>query len=84
VFVLVKRVDVAPYTIDPQKHGRFDERQTVFMRRHWDKAATFYAHEYRENVTGIIAEGRSGYSRIDYARILASWTVHDCFGGAVS
>jgi len=54
------------------------------MRRHWDKTATFYAHEYRENVTDIIAEGRSGYSRIDYARILASWAVHDCFGGAFS
>jgi len=45
---------------------------------------TFYAHEYRENVTDIIAEDRSGYSRVDFARVLASWTVHDCFGGAFS
>jgi len=81
-FVLVKRVDVAPYQIDPQTHGRFDERQTVFVRRYWDKAASFYAHEYRENVTDIIAAGRPGYSQIDFARILAAWTVHDCFGGA--
>jgi len=84
VIVLAKRVDVAPYTIDPQRYGRFDERQTVFMRRHWDKAASFYAHEYRENVIDIIAEGRIGYSRVDFARILASWTVHDCFGSAFS
>ena len=81
---MIKQLDHPPYGIDPEKHRRFDERQTVFMRRLWDKTASYYGHEYRENVTDIIEEDRPGYSRVDYARILAAWTVHDCFGGAFS
>jgi epoxyqueuosine reductase len=72
------------YTIDPAKHGRFDERQTVFMRRHWDHDASFFEAEYRGGAAARIATGEPGYSRIDFARVLASWTVHDCFGGAFS
>jgi len=81
---LIRQLDAPLYTIDLQEHGRFDERQTVLMRRFWDKDARFYGHEYRENAADIIAEDRPGYSRVDFARILASWTVHDCFGGAFS
>ncbi len=72
------------YTIDPAAHGRFDERQTVFMRRHWDREASFFESEYRSGAAARIGSDEPGYSRIDFARILASWTVHDCFGGAFS
>ncbi|GAG32608.1 unnamed protein product, partial [marine sediment metagenome] len=33
------------YTIDSTQHGRFDERQTVFMRQHWDRDASFFETE---------------------------------------
>ena len=72
------------YTIDPARHGRFDERQTVFMRRHWDCDASFFETDYRCGAATRIGAGEPGYSRIDFARLLASWTVHDCFGGAFS
>jgi epoxyqueuosine reductase len=72
------------YTIDPARHGRFDERMTVFMRRFWDHDASFFETEFRSGAATRIASGEPGYSRIDFARVLASWTVHDCFGGAFS
>ncbi len=72
------------HTIDPERHGRFDERQTVFMRRYWDREASFFEKEYRSAAASRISEGAPGYSRLDFARVLASWTVHDCFGGAFS
>jgi len=74
----------APYTIDPIQCGRFDERQTIFMRRFWDRDASFFETEYRSGAADRITRGNPGYSRIDFARLLASWTVHDCFGGAFS
>lgn len=53
-------------------------------RRHWDREADFYEKHYRRNVPEIVVDNKSGYSRIDLARLLASWTVHDCFIGAFS
>jgi len=73
-----------PYTIDPAVHARFDERRTVFMRRFWDRDASFFEVEYRSGAAKRIAREDPGYSRIDFARVLASWTVHDRFGGAFS
>lgn len=72
------------YTIDPAKHRRFDERHTVFMRCHWDRNASFFETEYRCGAATRIAEADPGYSRIDFARVLASWAVHDGFAGAFS
>jgi epoxyqueuosine reductase len=72
------------YVVDPQRIGRFDERNTVFGRLHWDEEASFYEHEYRAGARERISQGEPGYSRVDFARILASWTVHDAFFGAFS
>ena len=77
-------IENAPYTIDRTVHGRFDERRTVFMRRHWDRDAPFFETEYRSGAAERIAAGEPGYSRVEFARLLASWTVYDCFGGAFS
>lgn len=77
-------MDKLPYTVDPCKFTRFDERRTVFMRRFWDRQAGFYEQNYRRNVPEIVARDLPGYSRIDFARILAAWTVHDYFNGAFS
>jgi len=76
--------DGRTYTIEPTVYGRFDERRTVFMRRFWDRDASFFEVEYRSGAAERIAHGDPGYSRIDFARVLASWTVHDAFGGAFS
>ena len=81
---LAKQVDRPTYEINPEIHGRFDERDTIFMRRFWDHSASFHGVEYRDRAAERISAKEAGYSRVDFARILASWTVHDCFGGAFS
>jgi len=81
---IAKQVNKPTYEIDPAVHGRFDERDTIFMRRFWDHAASFHGIEYRDQAAARIKAGDAGYSRVEFARILASWTVHDCFGGAFS
>jgi epoxyqueuosine reductase len=78
------RPEAAPYTVDPTALERFDERNTVFMRRYWDHEASFFEKDYRTGAMERIASGEDEYSRIEFARLLASWTVHDCFGGAFS
>jgi epoxyqueuosine reductase len=82
--VVRDRPGATPYAFDSAVYSRFDERNTVFMRRHWDDAASFYEKEYRAGARHRITSGEAGYSRIEFARLLASWTVHDCFGGAFS
>jgi epoxyqueuosine reductase len=81
---MASKPECKPYATDPTRHDRFDERQTIFMRRHWDRDASFFETEYRSHAAARIAARKPGYSRIDFARLLASWTVHDCFGGAFS
>jgi epoxyqueuosine reductase QueG len=81
---VVKRVDRPTHEIDPAVHGRFDERDTIFMRKYWDHAASFHGVDYRDGAAERISAGEAGYSRVEFARVLASWTVHDCFGGAFS
>ena len=81
---MIRELDSPPYTVDPQVLGRFDQRQTVFQRRFWDKEADFYGKNLYENVGNVVAQGRPGYSRIEFARSLAAWTVCDHFQGAYS
>jgi epoxyqueuosine reductase len=57
---------------------------TVFGRVGWDEEAEFYGRRLDENVPAVIARGEPGYSRIDYARAAAAWTVADHFRGAYS
>ena len=76
--------EYAPYTVDPAIHRRFDERNTVFMRRYWDREASFFEKEYRSEAAERMRRGDPGYSHLEFARLLASWTVHDCFAGAFS
>jgi epoxyqueuosine reductase len=71
-------------SIDPNIHRRFDERRTIFSRMHWDRKASFYEVAYRGGAAEKIAQGISGYSHLDFARVLASWTVHDSFLRAFS
>jgi len=80
----VRKLSSPPYDIDPQVLQRFDARQTVFGRVSWDEEAAFYGKGLYENVLEVIARNDPGYSRIDFARALAAWTVSDHFSGAFS
>jgi hypothetical protein len=81
---LITRLDAPPYTIAPDILTRFDERNIVFSRRSWDTAAAFYGQAVHENAGHWIDSGKPGYSRLEFARLRASWTVSDHFQGAYS
>jgi epoxyqueuosine reductase len=82
--IKVKRVEKPPYVIDTSKLRRFDSKNTVFDRVMWDSSWEGYMRMYDEKVFDIIAEGKSGYSRVDFALAYASWIVHDAFEGGFS
>jgi len=50
----------------------------------WDSSWEGYMRMYDEKVLDIIAEGKPGYSRVDFALSYASWIVHDSFEGGFS
>ncbi|MBL7200238.1 MAG: reductive dehalogenase [Anaerolineae bacterium] len=79
---MITKLDHPPYTIDPNVHARFDERKTILARRSWEASADFYGQPLHQNAPHVIATNRRGYSRLEYARLRAAWTVHDHFGGA--
>jgi len=67
-------VEENPYEVDPQVLKRFDERDTVFVRKLWDEDAIFYGKpEYRSIAPQRIAEKRPGFTRVGYARLMAAW-----------
>jgi hypothetical protein len=73
-----------PYTIDAQLLSRFDQKQTVFGRRTWDTEAEFYGMGVHDNALHIINQGLADYTRLEYARLSAAWTLSDHFRGAYS
>ncbi|MEA2089673.1 MAG: reductive dehalogenase [Thermoproteota archaeon] len=80
----VRRVEKSPCVVDESKLRRFDSKNTVFDRVMWDSSWKGYKRMYDEKVLGIIAEGKLGYSRVDFALAYASWIVHDAFEGGFS
>jgi ferredoxin len=82
--IKVKKVEKPPYVIDKSKLRRFDSKNTVFDRVMWDSSWKGYKLMYDEKVFNIISEGKSGYSRVDFALAYASWIVHDAFEGGFS
>jgi epoxyqueuosine reductase len=79
---MIRQLDSPPYTIDPSVLARFDERSTAFGRRRYDAQASFYGQGVHDNARQVIAAGKAGYSRLEFARLRAAWTVADHFGGA--
>jgi len=79
---LITALDAPPYTLDPEVLTRFDERNVVFSRRSWDVDAAFYGQAVHENAGHWIDSDEPGYSRLEFARLRASWTVSDHFQGA--
>ncbi len=82
--VRVKRVEKPPYVIDQSKLHRFNSRNIIFDRVMWDSSWKGYMRMYDEKVLDIVAEGKPGYSRVDFALSYASWIVHDSFEGGFS
>lgn len=80
----VRTDDNPTYKIDTEHYHRFDQRRTVFGRMLHDTQASFYGKSMYDNCRTILAEQRDGYSRVDLARVFASWTVYDHFHGAFS
>ena len=71
-----------PYTVDPDAYTPFDARNTVFGRRLWDRDAVFYGQELHARAADRIAQGDAGYSRVEFSRMRAAWTVASHFHGA--
>lgn len=82
--VKVKRVEKPPYVIDRFELRRFERKNTIFDRVMWDSSWKGYKRMYDEKVLDIVANGKPGYSRIDFALAYASWIVHDAFEGGFS
>jgi reductive dehalogenase len=75
--------DKSPYyTIKNLK--RFDQRDNIFGRMKYDKNADFYKMGIYDNINKIITNDNKGYSNLDYAKVMSSWTVYDYFHNAFS
>ena len=81
---MITELDSPSYTIDTEVLTRFDERNTVFSRCWWDVDAGFCGQGAHDNAAHWIDSGEPGYSRLEYARLHASYTVSTHFRGAYS
>ncbi len=66
--------------IDESSYTRFSARNIVFSRVGWDTKAVFYKKRIHSEAEEIISHDIEGYSRIEYERSRAAWTVHDLLG----
>lgn len=57
----------------------FPRRMTTFSRVHWDSGCIGYGKK-RKNRKELIAEGKPGYSRVDFAIQSASWAIQSKIG----
>jgi len=80
----VERVDEPPYVIDERVFRKFDQRWNAFGRILYDREAPFYRRGMYDKIPDIVISGKEGYSRIDFAKTMGAWTVHDFFHGAFS
>ena len=81
---MIKKIPTPNYIIDKKTLKRFNQRQTVFGRKLYDEEANFYKEGMYDNSAKIISENKKGYSHIDFARMMGSWTVYDYFHSAFS
>jgi len=82
--IKVKKVEKPPYIIDRPQLRRFHSKNIIFERVMSDSSWEGYKRMYDENVLKIVADGKPGYSRVDFALAYASWIVHDAFKGGFS
>jgi hypothetical protein len=79
---MIKKMDKQPYVIDKKILKRFNQRQTIFGRKLYDKKSDFYKKGMYDNSAKIISKKIEGYSHLDYAKMMGSWTVYDYFHDA--
>ena len=79
---MIKKINASSYTIDKKILKRFNQRQTVFGRKLYDKKSDFYKKGMYDNIPKIISSGKEGYSHLDFAQMMGSWTVYDYFHDA--
>jgi len=80
----VRRVEEPPYIVDESRLRRYDQRRLIFNRIFSDPGWAGYGRTEEEQGLRNIAEGRPGYTRVDYALAEAAWTVHDVWTDAFS
>jgi epoxyqueuosine reductase len=80
----VRKVDEPSYTVDDSALRRYDQRRLIFRRIVYDPNWSGYLKTEEEQGLRNIAEGKPGYTRLDYALAEASWTVHDVWTEAFS
>jgi len=62
----------------------FSEWDSIFGRVKWDKDMKTYKVFMYDKVPQILDDKQAGYTQIDHALAIASWTVHDYFRSAFS
>ena len=81
---MVKKINSPSYIIDKKILKRFNQRQTVFGRKLYDKKSDFFKRGMYDNSSKVISSGKKGYSRLDFAQMMGSWTIYDYFHDAFS
>lgn len=82
--IWIRKTGKAPYVVDKSELRRFDTRNAIFERITWDSLWKGYARLYNEKAPEMVAQGKPGYSRVDFALAYASWIVHDSFEAGFS
>ena len=82
--VMTKKNNTPPYIINKKILKRFNQRQTVFGRKLYDNKSVFYKKGMYDNTPKIVTSGKKGYSHLDFAKMMGSWTVYDYFHNAFS
>ncbi len=81
---MIKKIGLPTYVIDKKILKRFNQRQTVFGRKLYDKKSVFFKKGMYDNSEKVISENKKGYSRVDFAKVMGSWTAYDYFHNAFS
>ncbi|NHJ86605.1 MAG: reductive dehalogenase [Asgard group archaeon] len=80
----LKKMTISPNITINDDFERFSEYDSIFGRVNWDKTLKSYKTYMYDKVPQILDENQPGYSQIDHALAIASWTVHDYFKNAFS
>ena len=56
----------------------------MFGRKLYDEKSDFYKKGMYDNSSKVISSGKEGYSHLDFARMMGSWSVYDYFHDAFS
>jgi reductive dehalogenase len=72
--------DNPPYEVDALVYRRFNQRNTVFCRTHWDPKIQEAEAPYRYVSQERMKNNNAGFTRLDYAFYNAAWTVAGALG----